>query len=164
MRHEEVKKILFEKNEELKRLYNERKPLINFIHEIIEMRYKKNLSQEDLANILGTSRTNISRIERGKQNLSYKMMFKIVSALGGDLFITAKGNDVIKLTDESKKVLETLLKRYNKPKEQIIEVSLKMLLERIRSYELSEKVSQPEIEGYIDEKIPELEDELCLLS
>lgn len=44
-------------------------------------RLEEGLSQEELASILGTNKGNISRIESGRQNLTFEFLQRIASAL-----------------------------------------------------------------------------------
>lgn len=55
------------------------------ISQLISARLEKGLSQEQLAKLIGTQRSNICRIESGMQNLSVDMLLKITSALGKDI-------------------------------------------------------------------------------
>lgn len=55
------------------------------ISQLISARLEKGLSQEQLAKLIGTQRSNICRIESGSQNLSIDMLVKICSALGKDI-------------------------------------------------------------------------------
>lgn len=55
------------------------------ISQLISARLEKGLSQEQLAKLIGTQRSNICRIESGSQNLSIDMLVKICTALGKDI-------------------------------------------------------------------------------
>lgn len=46
------------------------------------LRKKKNMTQEELANICGVNRVNISKIEKGAYNVSIDILSKVTSALG----------------------------------------------------------------------------------
>jgi len=96
------------KTEEFARLYIERKPLRDFIDELIELRVEKGMTQKDLSELTGISVPNISRIEAGKQNLSYQMMYKLVSALGGKIALTPRADNYIKLSEEAAQLLSEL--------------------------------------------------------
>ena len=63
-------------------LYDSRQRIIS---QLISARLEKGLSQEQLAKLIGTQRSNICRIESGSQNLSVDMLIKICSALGKDI-------------------------------------------------------------------------------
>ena len=57
------------------------------ISNLTKARLEKGISQEQLANLIGTKRSNICRIESGSQNLSLDMIIKISNALGKDINI-----------------------------------------------------------------------------
>ena len=63
-------------------LFDSRQKIIS---QLISARLEKGLSQEQLAKLIGTQRSNICRIESGSQNLSLDMLIKICSALGKDI-------------------------------------------------------------------------------
>lgn len=58
------------------------------ISQLISARLEKGLSQEQLAQLIGTQRSNICRIESGSQNVSLDMLVKICTALGKDIKLT----------------------------------------------------------------------------
>lgn len=51
---------------------------------IKEMRLKKNMTQEELASLVGKDKTQISKIESGR-NLTISTIVQIVKALGGKI-------------------------------------------------------------------------------
>ena len=55
------------------------------ISQLISARLEKGLTQEQLAKLIGTQRSNICRIESGSHNLSVDMLVKICIALGKDI-------------------------------------------------------------------------------
>ena len=57
------------------------------VQKLTQARLEKGLTQEQLAKLIGTQRSNICRIESGTQNLSLDMMLKIAEALGKDISI-----------------------------------------------------------------------------
>ena len=57
------------------------------ISKLTEARLEKQMSQAELASLIGTQRSNICRIESGSQNLSLDMLIKISEALGKDVNI-----------------------------------------------------------------------------
>lgn len=59
----------------------------SIIQKLTQARLEKGLTQEQLAKLIGTQRSNICRIESGTQNLSLDMMLKIAEALGKDISI-----------------------------------------------------------------------------
>jgi len=53
-----------------------------FAKKVKEIRLRKNMSQGDLAKILGVHSTYISGIERGVRNMALKNIEKLANALG----------------------------------------------------------------------------------
>ena len=50
-------------------------------------RLEKGISQQALADMIGTKRSNISRMESGAQNISLDMLLKVAGALGKDVSV-----------------------------------------------------------------------------
>lgn len=63
-------------------------------HRIIALltaaRIEKGISQQSLASMIGTQRSNICRIESGAQNISLDTLLKIADALGKEITIDVK--------------------------------------------------------------------------
>ncbi len=55
------------------------------IAQLTQARLERGMTQAELAELIGTQRSNISRIESGAQNLTLDMMLKISTALGKDV-------------------------------------------------------------------------------
>jgi len=60
---------------------NEQQLFIKIGDKIKELRESKNLSQQDLAALCNFEKSNMSRIEAGRTNLTIKTLFKISNAL-----------------------------------------------------------------------------------
>lgn len=60
------------------------------VSSLVEARMASGVSQQELANRIGTQKPNISRIESGQQNISLDTMLKIASALNKDVAIDLK--------------------------------------------------------------------------
>lgn len=60
-------------------------------------RLERGISQQALADMIGTKRSNISRMESGAQNISLDMLVRVASALGKDvsLGLTDKTSDTV---------------------------------------------------------------------
>ncbi len=60
-------------------------------------RLEKGISQQALADMIGTKRSNISRMESGAQNISLDMLLKVAGALGKDVSVVLeeKENGII---------------------------------------------------------------------
>jgi len=78
------------------------------------------MTQKDLSELTGISVPNISRIEAGKQNLSYQMMYKLVNALGGKILITAQADNCIRLSNVAAEKLQELSKEANASPEEFL--------------------------------------------
>ncbi len=88
------------KDEEFAKTYDLKQTLRVFIRNIRSARAEKGLTQKDLAKAVGTSQSVIARIEAGKQNVSYEMMYRLSAALGLRLQIHATNEEVITISQE----------------------------------------------------------------
>ena len=74
------------------------KSVINKRQEIVskltQARLEKGLSQAQLAEMVGTQRSNICRIEHGGQNRSLDLLIKITDALGKDVSVLLEEKSV----------------------------------------------------------------------
>ena len=59
----------------------------SIISKLTQARLEKGISQAQLAEMIGTQRSNICRIESGAQNLSLDMLIKISQALDKDVSV-----------------------------------------------------------------------------
>lgn len=66
---------------------SERKKIANevFIKRLKEMRKAKGLTQRDVAKLLGVEQPEVSRIESGKEAISFDRIIEFVTALNGRL-------------------------------------------------------------------------------
>ncbi|MZQ98912.1 MAG: helix-turn-helix domain-containing protein [Acidaminobacter sp.] len=87
MDHNKIKKILFN-DDELKNEYNELSPIYELKKEIIRLRLEKGLSQRDLADLIGTKQSAISRLENGSYNPTVEFLNRVAHSLGKELHIT----------------------------------------------------------------------------
>ncbi|WP_353884775.1 helix-turn-helix transcriptional regulator [uncultured Ruminococcus sp.] len=60
------------------------------ISKIVQVRLEKEISQKQLAILTGIHRSNICRIESGRQNISIDTLIRIFDALGFDISISLK--------------------------------------------------------------------------
>jgi ribosome-binding protein aMBF1 (putative translation factor) len=86
MKHEEVKKQL-SKDPEVKKEYEKLKVLYDIKREIIKLRIEQGLSQQELADKVGTKQSAISRLENGEYNPSIDFLNKVAKALGKELLV-----------------------------------------------------------------------------
>ena len=71
----------------------ELRPLIDLAKNILRLRLDRGWSQAELANRLGTRQANISRLESGQGNPTYKFLAKLSEALGVKLSIVLVRQD-----------------------------------------------------------------------
>jgi predicted transcriptional regulator len=74
-------------NEEVRKELKNNEAEYKIIEEIIAARQEKNLTQKDLAELVGTRQSNISRLESGNYNPTLDFLNKIVRAIGKELEI-----------------------------------------------------------------------------
>ena len=73
-----------------RKAYEELVPQYAIIEMIIRKRLKTGLSQEGLANKIGTKQSSIARFESGKTNPTLSFLTNITNALNGKLTISLK--------------------------------------------------------------------------
>jgi predicted transcriptional regulator len=86
MKWDDAKQKILQNKEVLKELKNNEAEY-KIIEEIITARQEKNLTQKDLAKLVGTKQSNISRLESGNYNPTVDFLNKIARAIGKELEI-----------------------------------------------------------------------------
>ena len=86
MEWEEFKKELL-RDPEFKKEYEKLEPEYRIIRQILSLRRKKNLTQEQLAKLTGAKQSSIARIESGRHNTSLRLLERIAEALDTELDI-----------------------------------------------------------------------------
>jgi ribosome-binding protein aMBF1 (putative translation factor) len=89
MNHSQIKEILL-RNPEVKKEYENLAPIYEIQEEIIQLRIAKGLSQKDLADMIGTKQSAISRLETGDYNPSIQFLSKLAHALDKECHIVFK--------------------------------------------------------------------------
>ncbi len=74
----------------VKREYDKLKPRYELISQLIKARSEKHLTQEEFAKIMGTQKSNISRLESGNYNPSLDFIIKAANLLGKKVEVTLK--------------------------------------------------------------------------
>jgi len=74
-------------NEEFKILYNEYSKQLEIAYQIIQLRKKQKITQIELAKKIGTTQSNIARMESGKQNFTINILNKMAQAFNKELKI-----------------------------------------------------------------------------
>jgi DNA-binding XRE family transcriptional regulator len=75
------------KNPKFKQLYDEFGIQLEIAYGILQLRKKSKLSQLDLAKKIGTSQSNVARIESGNENVTIAVLQRIAKATNRDLKI-----------------------------------------------------------------------------
>ena len=75
------------KNPRLKKLYDEYGKQLEIAYQILQLRKQTGMSQSKLAKKLGTTHSNVARIETGQQNFTTATLQKIAEAFDRDVKI-----------------------------------------------------------------------------
>jgi predicted transcriptional regulator len=86
MKWDDAKKKILQ-NEEVRQELRNNEAEYRIIEEIITARQERNLTQKDLAELVGTKQSNISRLESGNYNPTLEFLNKIAKAIGKELEI-----------------------------------------------------------------------------
>ena len=136
------------------------------VAKLTQARLEKGLSQAQLAELVGTQRSNICRIENGGQNLSLDLLIKITDALGKDVSVLLEEKSVemsnvykLKLYDDvlvtfslEEKGLEGLvaeIKSFDENKKQLLPINMALTSKGIIKW-LSNRVI-PKNRAFVDE-------------
>ena len=136
------------------------------VSKLTQARLEKGLSQAQLAEMVGTQRSNICRIENGDQNLSLDLLIKITDALGKDISVLLEGKGVemsnvynLKLYDDilvtfslEEKGLEGLVVEvlyYDESKKHLLPINMELTAKGIIKW-LSNRVI-PKNRAFVDE-------------
>jgi ribosome-binding protein aMBF1 (putative translation factor) len=76
------------KNPRFKKLYDEHGRQLELAYSLLQLRKKKKISQAALAAKIGTTQSNIARLESGRQNFTISFVSKVAEALGSSLKIS----------------------------------------------------------------------------
>ena len=76
------------KNKKIKRLYDEYGKQLEIAYQIIKFRKEKRMSQIELAKQIGTTQSNVARMESGQQNFTVGMLNKVAGVFNKDLKIS----------------------------------------------------------------------------
>jgi DNA-binding XRE family transcriptional regulator len=80
-------------NQKVKKEYDLLEMEFALIDALLTMRNKAGLTQDQIAKKLGTQKSNISRLERGSSNPSWKTLQNYAHACGFELFMKIKNRD-----------------------------------------------------------------------
>ena len=75
------------KNAKFRKHYNEYGKQLEIAYQILQLRKQKKISQAELAKKLGTTQSNIARMEAGQQNFTTDTLQKVASIFNRELKI-----------------------------------------------------------------------------
>ncbi len=78
------------KNPKFKKMFDEYGRQLELSYQILQLRKQKKMSQAVLAKRIGTTQSNVARIEGGNQNFTVNLLEKVAGALGASLEINFK--------------------------------------------------------------------------
>jgi predicted transcriptional regulator len=81
------------KKPEIRREYDALKPKYAMIRSLIERRNQLQISQTQLAKLVGTKQPAISRLEKGDYNTTLRTFFKVADALDLNISLEVRTND-----------------------------------------------------------------------
>lgn len=76
------------KDSDFKKEYEALEVEYDIVRQIIKSRLEQNLTQEDLAKRVGTTQSNISRLESGNYNPTIEFLEKVADSLGKKLKVS----------------------------------------------------------------------------
>lgn len=76
------------KNKKIKHLYDEYGKQLEIAYRIVKLRKEKRMSQIELAKQIGTTQSNIARMESGQQNFTVGTLNKVAEIFNKDLKIS----------------------------------------------------------------------------
>ncbi len=75
------------KDKKAKELFDEYGRQLEIAYQILQLRKAKKISQADLAQKIGSTQSNIARMESGNQNFTISLLKKVARALDANLSI-----------------------------------------------------------------------------
>jgi ribosome-binding protein aMBF1 (putative translation factor) len=75
------------KNKNLKKYFDKYGKQLEISYKISQLRRKKKISQKELAEKIGTTQSNVARMESGRQNFTVNFLSEIAAVLGSELKI-----------------------------------------------------------------------------
>jgi len=89
MNHSQIKDLLL-RNPQVKDEYDNLAPIYEIKEEIIRLRIEKGLTQKELADLIGSKQSAISRLESGNYNPSVQFLIKLANVLDKECHIVFK--------------------------------------------------------------------------
>lgn len=106
MKYTEFKKELF-RNSELKKIRKKNQLAYDIANQVLDARMKKGLTQDQLAQKIGTKQPSIARIENGDSVPTLTFLEKIANALDVELTVPSLGLSKFPKSESEKFVIES---------------------------------------------------------
>jgi transcriptional regulator with XRE-family HTH domain len=90
LRYKDVKEAAM-KNPDLRRAYEELEPA----YQLIRLRIMRGLTQQEMAERVGTTQSSIARLEGGKVKRSLSFIERVVAALDGRVIVSIKPTSAV---------------------------------------------------------------------
>ena len=78
------------KNKEFKKHYDEFGKQLEIAYQLTQLRKEKKMSQMELAKQIGTTQSNVARMESGQQNFTVSMLSRVAGIFNKDLKISIR--------------------------------------------------------------------------
>ena len=78
------------KSPRFKKMFDEYGRQLELSYKILQLRKQRKMSQETLAKKIGTTQSNVARMEAGNQNFTLSLLNKVANALDAKLEINLK--------------------------------------------------------------------------
>ena len=75
------------KNKKIKKYFDKYGKQLEISYQISQLRRRKKISQKELAEKIGTTQSNVARMESGRQNFTVNFLSEIASVLDSELKI-----------------------------------------------------------------------------
>ncbi|MFH0923280.1 MAG: helix-turn-helix transcriptional regulator [Candidatus Falkowbacteria bacterium] len=76
------------KDKELKKIYDEYGKQLEIAYQILQLRKKQKITQLELAKKIGTTQSNVARMESGQQNFTIDILSKVAAAFNKNLKVS----------------------------------------------------------------------------
>ncbi len=76
------------KDPEFKRLFDEHGKQLEISYQLLQLRKQQKMSQAQLAKKIGTTQSNVARMEAGRQNFTIDILQRAANAFGKELKIS----------------------------------------------------------------------------
>lgn len=76
------------RNKRIKKYYDEYDKQLEIAYQIIQLRKKKKMSQSELAKKIGTTQSNVARMESGQQNFTIDILDRVAKAFNRNLRVS----------------------------------------------------------------------------